>query len=57
MTNLLLGASFLCLWAGITLVLSCMPGFQRRLSLADRLRPYADADDWITDLEAWLKDQ
>ena len=58
MSMLLLGISFLALWAGAALLLSCLPWFQKRKQLADRLGPYVDnGTSWVTDVERWLKQQ
>lgn len=58
MSTLLLGTSFLALWAGAALLLSCLPWFQHREPLADRLRPYVDnGTEWVADVEEWLKEQ
>jgi len=58
MSALLLGTSFLAFWAGATLLLSCLPWFQQREPLSDRLRPYVDnSTEWVTDVERWLKRQ
>lgn len=53
-----MAASFLALWAGATLLLSCLPRIRRRPTLTERLRPYAVKDaGWIGDLETWLRRQ
>lgn len=58
MSALLLGTSFLALWAGTTLLLSCLRWFQHKEPLTDRLRPYVDAGTgWVTDVERWLTQQ
>jgi hypothetical protein len=58
MSALLLGISFLALWAGATLLLSCLPWFEGRQPLADRLRPYVDdGAEWVNDVERWVNQQ
>lgn len=58
MSAALLAASFVALWAGSTLLLSCVPQVRRRRTLTDRLQPYVVKDEgWIGDLEAWLRRQ
>ena len=57
MSTLPFGASFVCLRAGMSLLLSYIPWFQRRVPLTDRLLPYVDRDDWTADAEAWLRKQ
>lgn len=46
--------TFLALWAGSALVLSCIPWFQRRPSLAERLAPHVPREDAtsVEDVEA-----
>lgn len=58
MRLLLLGTSFVALWTGATLLLSCLPWFQRRDPLAERLRPDVDTGtEWVTEVERWLTHQ
>ncbi len=56
MRALSLAASFLALWAGTAMLLSCLPWFRRSVSLAERLAPYApDAERrWTDEVERWL---
>ena len=53
----LLAVAFVALWAGATLLLSCVPGLRQRRPLAERLAPYVDRDekDWVDDVEFWLR--
>ena len=55
----LLTGAFLALWAGSALLLSCLPWFGHRLSLADRLAPSTgcDGEAWVEDVEAWIHRQ
>ena len=62
MNHLLLLISFGFLWAGVTLLLSCVPGFRtvpQRRSLAERLAPYVTRPqgDWTAAVESWLQRQ
>jgi len=53
---LLLVGSFLFLWAGSALLLSCLRWFQPRPPLSERLIPHAvSIDSWADDVELWLQ--
>lgn len=55
----LLIVAFLGVWATASLLLSRFRWFRRRPPLGERLGPYvvSDADDWVDDVEVWLRRQ
>ena len=49
-------ASFLALWAGTAMLLSCLPWFRDSVRLVERLAPYAPnvGASWTDEVECWL---
>ena len=53
---LLLVGSFLFLWAGSALLLSCLPWFRPGRPLSARLMAHAvPTESWVDDVEHWLQ--
>ena len=55
-TLLFLIGAFLSLWAGSSLLLSCLPWLFHGPPLGERLVPYAPSQEavWVHDVEVWL---
>ncbi|MBW3613693.1 MAG: hypothetical protein KY439_00060 [Actinobacteria bacterium] len=57
--TVLLVVSLVLLWVGSTLLLSCLPWFQRRELVDERRQSQSQSHepDWVNDVEGWLASQ